>query len=242
MSKRGIDIMKTELEEKMNKQKTDWVLKHFRCKGLGPHNESIKWICETVEKLDATIDIGGADRSHYAASSFAIRLRGTSGVTYKVSVHYRPRFAELVAERFDEIDLTKEGSIGMLMHSFRYMLDYDIHWLDDRDGNWEHICIHGRRDRPFTCWPGDEVVTTLLALSNDLRQSLEKEMNTLRSTLCKSYMISWCAGNAPSDVTWDSMTTHLKHLGDMEGASNEEEFYEARTIALAELYGEEDQS
>ena len=49
--------MKTELEEKMNKQKTDWVLKHFQCKGLDPHNESIKWICDTVDKLNATIEI-----------------------------------------------------------------------------------------------------------------------------------------------------------------------------------------
>ena len=67
-------------------------------------------------------------------------------------------------------------------------------------------------------------------------------MNTLRQTLCKSYMIAWCTHNTPSDVTWNSMTTHLKHLGEMEGASNEEEFFEARTIALAELYGQEDQS
>ena len=128
------------------------------------------------------------------------------------------------------------------MHSFKFMLDYDIHWLDERDGNWEHICIHGRRDQPASCWPGDEVVTTLLTLSDDLRQALEKPMTTLRSTLCKSYLISWCAGNTPEDISWNSMTTHLKHLGALGNTKNDEDFYEARSIALAELYGEEDQS
>ena len=111
--------MKTEIEEKMYKQKIDWVLKHFRCEGLEPHNRSIEWICETAEELNATIDIGGENRRHYSGRSFAIRVRGTSGVQYRISVHYRPRFAEIVAERFDEIDFSDDKSIGMLIHSFK---------------------------------------------------------------------------------------------------------------------------
>jgi hypothetical protein len=55
-------------------------------------------------------------------------------------------------------------------------------------------------------------------------------------------MISWCSENTPSDVTWKHMSSHLKHLRKMENVNSEEEFYEARTNALAELYGEEDQS
>jgi hypothetical protein len=242
MSNKGIDIMKTELENKINKQRIDWVLKHFHCEGLEPHNLSLKWICETIQDVNATLDIGGESRSHYASSSFAIRVCGTSGVLYRISVHYRPRFAELVAERFNEIDFSSEDSIGLLMNPFKFMLDYEIHWLDERDGNWEHICIHGHRDRPATCWPGDELVTTLLTLSNDLRQSLEKSMNTLRSTLSNSYLISWCAGNTPAGTTWGEISTHLKHLRVLENVGSEEEFYEARNIALMELYGEEDYS
>ena len=234
--------MKTELEEKINKQRTDWVLKHFCCEGLEPHNRSIEWICETAKDVGATIDIGGESRSHYAGHSFAIRIRSTSGVLYRISVHYRPRYAELICERFAEIDFNDEESIGLLMYPFKNMLSYEIHWLDERDGDWEHICIHGRRDRPATCWPGDELVTTLLALSNDLRQSLEISMNTLRSTLRQSYMISWCAGNTPSDVTWNEMSKHLKHLRVLCNVDSEEEFYEARNDALIDLYGEDDQS
>lgn len=235
--------MPTELEEKLNKQRIDWVLKHFHCKGLEPHNLSLKWVCETLQDVNALIDIGGESRAHYAARSFAIRVRGTSGVLYRISVHYRPRFAELLAERFGEIDFSNEDTIGLLMHPFQNgILNYEIHWLDERDGNWEHICIHGHRDRPATCWPGDELVTTLLTLSNDLRQSLEKPMTTLRSELRNSYLISWCAGNTPPETTWEVMSSHLKHLRVMENSDNKEEFYEARNIALMELYGEEDQS
>ncbi len=234
--------MKTELEEKMNKQRTDWVLKHFCCEGLEPHNRSIEWICETADELGAKIDIGGENRRYSSGRSFAIRVRGTSGVLYRISVHYLPRFAEIAAQRFDEIDFSDEDSIGLLMRPLKYMLDYEIHWLDERDGNWESICIHGHRDRPATCWPGDELVTTLLTLSDDLRQSLEKSMNTLRSTLGKSYMISWCSGNTPSEVTWAHISRHLKHLHEMENAGSKEDFYDARNIALAELYGVEDQS
>ena len=235
-------MMKTKLEEKIYKQKIDWVLKHFHCEGLDPHNRSIEWICETAQELNATIDIGGESRRHYSGRSFAIRLQGTSGVEYRISVHHRPRFAEIAAERFGEIDFSDEDAIGLLMRPLKYMLDYEIHWLDERDGDWVHICIHGHRDRPATCWPGDELVTTLLTLSDDLRQALEKSMNTLRSTLGKSYMISWCSRNTPADVTWGQMSSHLKHLRKMENTGNEEEFYEARNIALMELYGEEDQS
>ena len=234
--------MKIESEEKSNKEGTDWVLKNFHCEGLDPHNRSLEWVCETVEELNAVIDIGGESRRHYSGRSFAIRIRGKSGVQYRISVHYRPQFAKIVAERFDEIDFSDDQSIGMLMHSFKHMLDYEIHWLDERDGDWVHICIHGHRDRPATCWPGDELVTTLLTLSDDLRQSLEESMNTLRQTLRQSYMIAWCTGNTHPDTTWEWMITHLKHIGEMENASSKEDFYEARNKALGELYGEVDQS
>ncbi|MDP6888445.1 MAG: hypothetical protein QF454_00240 [Candidatus Thalassarchaeaceae archaeon] len=122
--------MKTELEEKLNKQRIDWVLKNFHCEGLDPHNRSIEWICETAQELNATIDIGGESRRHYSGRSFAIRVRGTSGVEYRISVHHRPRFAEIAAERFAEIDFSDEDAIGLLMRPLKYMLDYEIHWLD----------------------------------------------------------------------------------------------------------------
>ena len=63
--------MKTKLENKINQERKKWVLKHFRCEGLDPHNRSLEWVCETAEELNATIDIGGADRNHYSGHSFA---------------------------------------------------------------------------------------------------------------------------------------------------------------------------
>jgi hypothetical protein len=234
----GFDIMKTELEEKLNNQRTDWVLKHFHCKGLEPHNRSIEWVIETVQDLGATIDIGGENRGHRIEHSFAIRLRGTSGVLYRISVHYRPRFTNLISERFSEVNFVEEGDLDILLQPFRYMMNYEIHWLDDRDGAWENLCIHGHRDRPITSWPGDELVTTLVTLADDLRHAVfDKKMNTLRSELRKSYMISWCGGYTPSDVTFEDVSKYIRHISEMEDTRNKEDFTEAHNAAMLELYG-----
>ena len=229
--------MKTELEKSIEQQRIDWVQKHFHCNGLEPHNRSLEWIIETIEELDAHIDLGGENRDHRSAHSFAIRLRGSSGVLYRISVHYRPRFGDIVAERFSEIELG-DGDLDVLMQPFRYMLHYDIHWLDARDGAWESICIHGHRDRPITSWPGDELVTTLVTLADDLRHAVfDKNMNTLRGELRKAYMISWCSGDTPPELTFDDVAKYIRHISEMNTARSQEDFLDAQHTAMLELYG-----
>ena len=55
--------MKTKIEEKEEEKEEEnplaWIVKHFHCEGLDPHNLSLDWICETIEEVGATIDIGG---------------------------------------------------------------------------------------------------------------------------------------------------------------------------------------
>jgi len=228
--------MKTKLEKSIEQQRIDWVLKHFHCNGLEPHNRSIEWVIETLQEIGASIDIGGA-QGHRIERSFAIRLRGTSGILYRISVHYRPRFGEIVAERFSEVELG-DGDLDILMQPFRYMMHFESHWLDERDGTWEHICIHGHRDRPITSWPGDELVTTMVTLADDLRHAVcDKNMNTLRTELRKSYMISWCSGYTPPELTFEDVAKYIRHISEMNAARNQEDFHDAQHTAMLDLYG-----
>ena len=230
--------MEMKIEKKQSESNLEWISKNLHCEGLGPHNRSLELVVETIVDVDAKVDIGGAHRGHGMEKSFAIRLSGTSGLQYRISVHFRQRFADLLAERFADTDLSEEDSLDILMQPFRYMLNYDIHWYDERDGNWEHICIHGHRDRPITSWPGDELATTIRTLGDDLRHSVfDKNMNTLRSTLCKSYMLSWCGHHTAVGISFEDVTHFIRHIRAMEGARNKEDFEAAQQTAMLEIYG-----
>ena len=99
-----------------------------------------------------------------------------------------------MAERFDEIDFDGEQDpIGALMHAFRNMMDFAVHWYDFRDGDWEHVCIHESREKEPSCWPGDNVASAVMALSNDLRTAFEPPMNTLRREMREDLVNRWHA-------------------------------------------------
>ena len=234
--------MKTTEQNESQKEEQDqqiaWVLKTLHCEGLDPHNRSLELMCELLDELDATIDIGAENR-RYDAESFAIQLRGKSGVRYRISVHYRARFANLIANRFKEIEFDDEDTIGVLLHPIRTMTDTEIHWHDARDGNWESICIHGRHDETPKSWPVDLLVTTMLTLSDDLRQSLELPMTTLRRELRSAYPVAWHNSQTHEDVTFADVTKHVKILEALQEADDREEFDEIRALALEELFNEE---
>ena len=219
----------------------DRVLKTLYCEGLEPHNHSLNLISNLLHELDATIDIGGSNRC-YDAESFAIFLRGTSGNRYRISVNYRARMAQLIAKRFNEIEFKSKDrhatkrTIGALMHPFRKFLDFEIHWYNARDGDWEGICIHGRRDETPKSWPADILATTMLTLSDDLRQSLEPSMNTLRHDIRDSYPIAWCAGQTSDDVTFAYVAKFVTHLEALQNADDREEFSKIREAALKDLF------
>ena len=217
----------------------DRVLKTLYCEGLDPHNKSLELISNLLHELDATIDIGGGSRS-YDAESFAIFLRGTSGNRYRITVNYRARVARLIAKRFNEIEFKSnpEETIGVLMHPFRSLMDFEIHWYDARDGAWEGICIHERRDVLPKSWPADLLVTTMRTLSNDLRNSLTSSMTTLCSELRQSYPIAWCARQTSDDVTFAYVTKFVTHLAALQNADDREEFSKIREAALKDLFNE----
>ena len=226
-------------DEKKKKKLKEWVLKTFGCDGLEPHNRSLEFMCEVLDDVGATIDVGGESRQ-YDAESFAIRVPGSSGVPYRISVHFRPRAARLMEQRLNEIDFGEDGAIGTLMHAFRQMMDFQIHWHDLRDGDWETICIHDRRDKTPDCWPGDHVVATVMLLADDLRSALELPMNTLRRELRESYPVAWAAGLTPSDVTFADVVKYVAYLEELQNAENRDEFLEIRARTLKDLYNEEE--
>jgi hypothetical protein len=218
--------------------RAEHVLKMVTHEALEPHNRSIKWTIEAVEAADAKLDIGGESR-RYGAESFAIRLTGRSGVMYRISVHFRPRFARLLAERFDEIDFEDESSLPSLMQPFHSMLSFETHWYDARDGDWEGICIHERRGGNHDCWPGDVLVTLINTLADDLRSAFAKKMTTLRSELRSAYPIAWCAHQTSPEVPFSYVARYTGWLDALGQANDEEDFRAIRRAAIADLFDEE---
>jgi hypothetical protein len=233
---------KLATRNKQQDDQIDRVLKTLYCEGLEPHNHSLTLLPNLLDELDATIDISGGSRS-YDAESFAIFLSGTSGNRYRITVNYRARVARLIAGRFNEIEFKSnpEETIGALMHPFRSLMDFEIHWYDARDGAWEGICIHERHDVPLKSWPVDLLVSTMLILSNDLRNSLIQSMNTLRSELRHSYPIAWFARQTSDGVAFEDVVKFVTLLETLQNAGDREEFLEISDAALGDMFNESGQ-
>jgi len=217
-------------------EEIDRVVKILSCEGLGPHNVSIKGIIEVIEELDAEV-IFGDENSDYASESFAIRVQGKSGVLYRVSVHYRPRYARLIAERF--VELQDESEMGVLLQAFRNMLNFEVHWYDSRDGGWVGFCIHGRSEDIPKCWPGDMLISLLCTLGDDLRSSFEPKQNTLRRELCEAYPVAWCANQTLPNTTLADVSRFIDIIHQMQEAQSKEEFLDIREKAIQEIFDEE---
>ena len=232
-------------DENKDRQK-ERILTNFYCAGLPPHNRSLEFLFEVLDDAGGVIDEGGGNHQ-YDADTFAIRVKGSSGTMYRITVNYRSRAARLMAERFHEIDfdggdgMDEQLAIGTLMHAYRRMMDFAVHWYDYRNGNWEQICIHESRERMPDCWPGDHVASTILLLANDLRCAFEPPMNTLRRELRESYPVAWGAQQTPSDVTFTDVVKYVGYLERLANCESKEEAFEVRAEALKDLFDEEEE-
>jgi len=232
-------------ENEKNRQKES-ILRKFSCAGLDPHNRSMEFIFDVVNDVEGVIDeVGGGHQ--YDAASFAIRVKGSSGILYRIRVNYRARAARVMAERFSEIDfdagdgMEEQLAIGTLMHAYRRMMDFSVHWYDYRSGNWESICIHESRQETPKCWPGDHVVATVMLLVNDLRSAWEIPMNTLRRELREAYPVVWSARQTPPDVTFTDVVKYVGYLEKLANCDNREEALEVRLEALRDLFEVEEE-
>ena len=227
--------------EEQNNNKTEsvneWILREFSCEGLKQHNKSIEWMIETIEEVGGVVERMPEVRG-YNAEGFTIRVRGTSGVMYRICVKFHRRLARILAQRITEVDFNDELALGTIMWPFRSMMDSDSQWFDARDGEWENICIHGRRNSRPVAWPGDTLVSLLHTLSQDLRSSLERPMTTLRSELRNSYPVAWLNHQTPVETTFEDVIKHTRFIESLQDAPDEETFEELRELALEELFGE----
>lgn len=205
----------------------DPLIESFGQDGLEPHNKSLELVSQVIEDVGAVVELGSEYRQ-YGSESISIRLTGASGTNYRISVHFRPRVANLMARRFSEMDFEDTLRSGAFMHPFRNMMDFDIHWYDFRDGDWVSVCIHDRRDTPVECWPGDNIATTIQLLNDDIRSAMLPEMSTLRHELMSSYPVSWAAGQSPPEVKFSDVAKTVFWLRILNDASSVAEFTEIR--------------
>ncbi len=145
-----------------------------------------------------------------------IRLRGKeSGILYNIQVRFKPQRALLLSQCMDEIMVAdREHRERISVHGNTDSVDTTLSPLeefviatdfvsfhvsmDDHSGGQDHICIEAGAG---TLWPGDDLVSLILCLRNDLTTCLEPEMYTLRHQMSQgSSLISFLRGHSQISI------------------------------------------
>ena len=200
------------------------MLGEYSIEGIEEHNRSLRWLLDTAERLGARIEVEPGD-SRWDSDPFEIRLNGLeSGIHYRIKVNYRPRIAQLMSRRINEVDLTDRFAVRAMLPAFQKMLEFDTFWYDPRKMDWERFCVIPKSRKAPQIWPLDTIVSLMEALNDDLGTALDIGMNTLRKELVEAYPTAWFAGQTESSLTFDEISIYVGHLRDLISAESQEEF------------------
>ena len=95
---------------------------------------------------------------------------------------------------------------AVVLYAFRDLMDIRVSWWDISTSRWEYICMRDELNELTPHWPGDGVVSMLYLLHNDLEQSTELSLRTLRHEMRKALVIYWFNGMANSLMTMGDVT------------------------------------
>ena len=211
------------------------VLDEFKHYGVDAHNRSLTWIIETANILGAEIQTEvDANWGRYR-HSFDVLLSGRdSGIRYKIAVSQSSKQLETIAKRMGEFEMDEKIASSMF-HAFDQILDYRVSWWDISKSEWEGVCMGDKQgeDRPH--WPGDGVVSMMYVLVNDLEQSLDPALKTLRREMRKALMVYWFNNKTSFDFTVNDISSYLDGLRDLQRAESEEEFMAIRDRILGSV-------
>lgn len=223
------------IENTGNKKNPEWALDAFKYPQMTCHNRSIDWIVGVSNTLGAEIrtEVDGGYR-HFS-ESFEILIRGRdSGILYRIEVAQSNKQLEIMSKRAAEFAMTSREA-AVVLYAFRDLMDIRVSWWDISTSRWEYICMRDELNELTPHWPGDGVVSMLYLLHNDLEQSTELSLRTLRHEMRKALVIYWFNGMANSLMTMGDVTDFSEGLRELQGAETEEDFEEVRRVMLDKL-------
>jgi len=204
------------------------VLASFHVNGFDEHNRSLDWIEGTAKKIGAVINLNTEGRWTRFAESFEIKLNGRdSGIIYRITISQSHKQTKFLAQRFDEIDLNEKNA-KIIMSAFPEIMHYEVNWFDLRSSEWRGVCMEGVRDKSKPYWPGDEIVSVMYALHNDLRSCFDKNMDTLRREMAQALIVYWFArempGEYPFEYSLNQICEFIENLESLQKTSDKDEF------------------
>ena len=223
------------IENTGNEGNPEWTLDGFKYPQMTCHNRSIDWIVDVSNTLGAEIrtEVDGGYR-HFS-ESFEILIRGRdSGILYRIEVAQSNKQLEIMSKRVAEFTMTSRES-AVILYAFRDLMDTRVSWWDIRTSRWEYICMRDELNELEPHWPGDGVVSMLYLLHNDLEQSTELSLRTLRQEMRKALVIYWFNGMTNPLMTIGDITDFSEGLRELENAGCEADFLEVRARVLGVL-------
>ena len=171
---------------------------NLKCAGLSCHNRSVDLLNQVWVDADAVVWPGEKKWRKERIHCYEIHFSGKqSGISYKIDMTYDPKAAKILARRFEEIekadlDSSDDSVILGFLETFKDLITFTVSWYNPID-TWDHICID---PAGFSSWPGDNVVSVIFSLRDDLNSALHPSMDTLRRSIRNSMRIAWAEGES----------------------------------------------
>ena len=135
-----------------------------------------------------------------------ITLRGKeSGLQYWITVQFDAVWARLLSQRMEEIIQAEKAYSSELFSTSPLsefveaseLIKFNVS-MDDHEGGQDHVCIEPGSG---ALWPGDDLVSLILCLRNDLMTCLDPEMYTIRHQMIRgSSLLSFLRGHSKISV------------------------------------------
>ena len=223
------------IENTGEEKSPEWALDDFKYPEMTSHNRSIDWIVDVSNTLGAEIRTEVDGGYSHCSESFEIMIRGRdSGILYRISVTQSNKQLEIMSKRVSEFTMTSRES-AVILYAFRDLMEIRVSWWDICTSRWEYICMRDELNELSPHWPGDGVVSMLYLLHNDLEQSTELSLKTLRREMRKALVIYWFNGMTNPLMTMSEVTNFSEGLRELENAESKIGFLEARKRMLDSL-------
>jgi hypothetical protein len=223
------------IENTGEEKSPEWALDDFKYPEMTGHNRSIDWIVDVSNTLGADIRTEVDGGYSHCSESFEIMIRGReSGILYRISVTQSNKQLEIMSKRVSEFTMTSRES-AVILYAFRDLMEIRVSWWDICTSRWEYICMRDELNELSPHWPGDGVVSMLYLLHNDLEQSTELSLKTLRREMRKALVIYWFNGMTNPLMTMNEVMDFSEGLRELENAESKIGFLEARKRMLDSL-------
>jgi len=206
----------------------------FITPNLDAHNKSLEWIESERKRIGGEIDCI-IDDGYDSSKKCIIYINGrTSGINYKLSLSFEPTLADMLSRRINEVELD-DRNLKTIVSTFQKLFHFETHWYDYGESRWQYICLEVKPSENHPFWPGDNIVSVMNCLSEDMTSVLDRNMRTLRTAMIKALVISWFQGNNSKIMEFSKISQYVEWLVELDKTDSELTFANKRDSILKNI-------